>query len=406
MPKHLFHLTQNQSTDNIINQVTSTEFGFIDQNGIEKLDLTQGWFSFPLGFKRQDIIDHVTQSTASLKYDFPDGYISSTARQQLSNKLYDLSNGYRSAFSVSGSDAVETAIYISSMYHNNTDKKIILALELAYHGSTALTRSLGQATEFDQLNPNIVKIPNIDYTRFGDSAGKVFVKLLTHHIRSIGADKISALVLETASWLAKLDTYSIDVWKEIKQLCSDNNILLIVDDIAICGGKTGSFFGIDIAQVQPDLVCIGKGMTGGFFPLSATLLNESVYAKVKELPFMFGYTHSANVSGIESAIKYISILEEEKILENVPVVIEEYQRIFNQFKQQGHIVKYNSIGTMFSLELSKSISTKTLLDCNLFCRPETNNLIVALPINPTTEFFSKLVNSFRMVFETPFDFQP
>jgi putrescine aminotransferase len=401
MPKHLFHLTDNQTSNNTIIQTASTEFGFIDQHGIEKLDLTQGWFSFPLGFNRQDIINHVSQSVGNFKYDFPDGYVSSEARQKLSNKLHDLSGGYYSVYSVSGSDAVETAIYISNMYHSTVEKRIILSLEKSYHGSTALTRSLGQSTEFDLPNPNVVKIPNIDYQRFGDNAAKIFVNVLKQHIKSIGSNNIAAFILETAGWIAKLDTYSLDVWKEIKEVCTNNNILLIVDDIAICGGKTGNFFGIDTKQVNPDIVCIGKGLSGGYFPLSATLLSGAVYDKIKNLPFTFGYTHSANISGIESAIKYISILEEENILDKVPDVIRQYQTMFDEFQKQGHILKYNCVGTIFSLELARTISSQQLLACDLFCRPESDSLIVALPISPTKEFLSKLDNSFRRVFESP-----
>lgn len=395
MQKHLFHQTNQLTTDPIL-QKSCSEFGFFDQNNNEKIDLKNAWFSSPLGFKRHDIIDHVAEALKNLKYDYVDGNTTSLSRQKLANKLHDLSNGYYSIFGLSGSDAIETAIYISYMYDSN--RKIVLSLDTSYHGATMLTRGLGTRTNLDTANQNVVKVPNCEYQKFGANAEKIFVKGLEHKIKSAGAENIACFVIETCSWIAGLYSYSDNLWQTIRTICNQNNILLVVDDIAMCGGKNGKFFGVNLPVVQPDIVCLGKALTGGYFPLSATLISDSVFKKIQDQPFQYSYTYSASVAGIESALKYIDILEKENILTQVPSQIIKYQQMLDTFKSQGFIIDYRNYGTVFSIDLPTTVDSSKLLEQGLFGRIDGSRILLAFPILATDEFITKVQTSLTNFF--------
>ena len=368
MTKHLFHNTKNQLTDSTLVQTASTEHGFINQQGNELLNLLNGWFAFPLGFNRHDIIDHVANAVKHLNFDSPDGYVSSEPRARLSDKLAEMSNGYYSVFGLSGSDAIETAVYTSSLYHPN--RKTILSLKNSYHGSTYLCKHAGK------------NVDNPDYNRFGANAEKIFLKLLDQQL----TDDVSCFIIETCSWVSGLHVYSADTWSTIRDLCSKKDVLLVIDDVAMCGGKNGAFFGVDLALVKPDIICLGKALTGGYFPLSATLISPRVYEQIKTLPFNYGYTYSAAVPGMESSLKYIEILEKENILTTVPQTIEKCCRIFDHLKELGHIKNYRNFGTIFNIDLHTEINQQELLTAGIFSRPFGNSMLLAFPINSTDSF--------------------
>ena len=97
-----------------------------------------------------------------------------------------------------------------------------------------------------------------------------------------------------------------------------NPKILIVDDIAMCGGKTGNMFGWKTHTgetiIEPDIFTMGKGFTAGYFPLSATLMSEKVFEYVQHVPFVHGFTYSFSLSGIYSVLEYMDVLEKENIL--------------------------------------------------------------------------------------------
>lgn len=381
MNKHLFHCTKNQSAENILIQTSSTDYGFITQNRIEILNLLSGWSAFPLGFNRHDIIDHVTKLVKNLNYDHPDGYTSSESRKKLSDKLAEMSGGYYSVFGISGSDSIETAVYISSLYHS--DRKIILSLKYSYHGSTYLCRTAGK------------NVDNPDYVKFGKNAEKIFLELLSQQLN----EDVSCLIIETCSWLYGLYTYDMSTWTAIRKLCREKDVLLIVDDIAMCGGKNGSFIGVDISTIQPDIVCLGKAVSGGYFPLSATLVHPSIYEKIKNLSFEYGYTYSATISGIESSLKYIEILEKENILASVPAVINKYCAMFDHFKSLGYIKEYRNFGTVFNIILDKDINEQKLISAGIFCRPYKNSMLLSFPINSPNPLIELINQKFLNFFQ-------
>ena len=135
-------------------------------------------------------------------------------------------------------------------------------------------------------------------------------------VNSVDWNQVMSIMVETCSWGDDLTPNSDIFWEKLKYIQQKFDVVLIVDDIFIGGGKTGNFFGWKHLPIQPDIFTMGKSITGGYFPLSITMYNEKIH---NILPTNFewdhGYTYSFSLPGINSALKYIDILEKEQILD-------------------------------------------------------------------------------------------
>jgi adenosylmethionine-8-amino-7-oxononanoate aminotransferase len=329
MSKLIFPYAINNS-QTVRNITEYTEFGFIE-DGHNLIDLSLGNCGcFPLGFKRQDIINRVAEQMKNLSFCSGEFYTTNPAVLELSNRLYNMSGGYRSVFALSGSDAVEGALRLAQLY-NGRNK--FLGFNNSYHGSTYLSSSISDATYM---------------TNF---FGKDSRCIVSDYNLDMITDDLCAVVIETSSWQNGLYNPGKDFWEGLRKICTEKNIVLIVDDIAMCGGKTGTFFGWT-GIVEPDIFTVGKALTAGYFPLSATLVNEKIFDVVKNTVFCHGFSYSFSLSGIYSTLAYLDIIEKEKIFDNYPRLLKWANATFSRFKNEYNLIKdYNNHGLVFNLTL-------------------------------------------------------
>jgi adenosylmethionine-8-amino-7-oxononanoate aminotransferase len=306
-----------------------TDYGFIE-NGNEYLDLSLGACGcFPIGFKRKDIIDKVSEQMYINPFCGGEFYITNDAVLELSNRIANLSGGYKSAFALSGSDAIEGAIRLAQMY-NKRNK--FLGFRNSYHGSTYLSSSVSDATYMTGM--------------FGKDARCI----VSDYNLDMITDDLCAVVVETSSWQNGLYDPGIEFWEGLRAICTKKNIVLIVDDIAMCGGKTGTFFGWQ-NRIRPDIFTMGKAMTGGYFPLSAVCANEKIFDVVKHDVFVHGFSYSFSLSGIYSALAYMDIIESEHLLEKQPGLENWGKLMCQRLKESGLIKDYSNYGLLFNMVL-------------------------------------------------------
>jgi adenosylmethionine-8-amino-7-oxononanoate aminotransferase len=328
MSKLIFPYAIN-NTQPIRNITEYTEFGFID-NGKPLLDLSLGNCGcFPLGFKRTDIVDRVTEQMKDMSFCSGEFYTTNPSVIELSDRLYKMC-GYRSVFSLSGSDAVEGALRLAQLY-NGRNK--FLGFKNSYHGSTYLSSSVSDATYMTGF--------------FGKDPRCV---LSDYNLDNI-TDDLCAVIIETSSWQNGLYNPGEDFWKGLREICTRKNIVLIVDDIAMCGGKTGSFFGWT-GVVEPDIFTMGKALTGGYFPLSATLVSDKIFNVIKETVFCHGFSYSFSLSGIYSTLAYLDVLEQEQTLENHLTLKRQGELMCLKLMDTGLIKNFTNFGVVFNLTLN------------------------------------------------------
>lgn len=391
-PKLVFPYSINFPRDNMRGISHHTRFGYYDTNGDHKIDLSLGSAGcFLIGFDRKDIIQKVTEKMNVLPFTSGEYMTTNNDILELTERLFSMSNGYRSIFTLSGSDAVEGAIKVASMYHaaNGKRKHALIGFENSYHGSTYLSSSVSGAY---YITEKFGKQKDCYLTSYD-------IESIESLIKEIGSENISAMIAETCSWQDGLYDRGIDYWKKVRQLCKQNDIVFILDDIAMCGGKTGSFFGFD-SVLEPDIFCLGKGLTGGFFPLAATLVSNNVFQTIKKDFMAHGFTYSFSMSGIYSTLIYMDILKKEKILENVPAIINKAKTHFNSLIEEKLIFSYRNYGTFFCLQpVHHKNNYEQIFNDNGLNLGITNegkdDLLMVIPLNADDEYFDMLISRLK-----------
>ena len=313
--KQLFPFSVNDPLPSVKNSTEITKYGFKD-NGRDILDLGLGSSGcFLLGFDRTDLIDAVTEELKKFPFCQGDFVTANKLTTLLSQKLYDLSKGYYSIYSLSGSDAIESAVKMVHMFHQGSKKKII-GFQNSYHGSTYMSSSMSGST---YITDYFGRHPDCEIINY-DQLDKI-------------DSETAAVVIETCSWQGGLIDLGKEYFQNLREICNNNNTLLIIDDIAFCGGKTGTFFGFEKYDIKPDIFCIGKGITGGYFPLSVALCSQHVADVIKPQMLMHGFSYSFPMAGIISVLKYLEILDNEKILSRHNLIVSDAKILFDDLKE-------------------------------------------------------------------------
>jgi len=344
--KILFPFTHNDNNHHY-NTITSyTKFGYVKE-GKEFIDTSLGSCgSFMLGFDRFDIIDYVTDRAKQIPFVSGE-YLSTTESVlELSEKLYRATNGFYSFYSLSGSDAIEGAIKLADLYHisiGNTKKHKVLGISESYHGSTYLSSSISGGSLMTSILGRSDKCVSVN--RNDDET--ILFDNIQQKIQEIDSQYISCLLLESCSWLGGLQKYSKDFWQQLKDLCKKSDILLIIDDIAMCGGKVGKLKGF---EVDPDIFVMGKSLSGGYFPLSACFMSEQVFNVVKDSFWSHGFTYSFSLGGIYSTLKYMQIIEDEKVFENFTPLKMRSNSMFDRMVHNNLIQSYTTYGLYYNLK--------------------------------------------------------
>lgn len=325
-----------------------TKFGFI-ANGKEYIDCVSNKWEYSLGFQRHDIIDYVSENMKQFpacKFNYTNKHV-----LHLNDLLKQITNFSGINYAVSGSDAVETAIRYSRIYNK---RKYIISYEGSYHGSTELCASLSGCKFFNKNVPKNEHIIIIPQPEDND------IQPLLDAIDSVGAENISCILKEPFSIQTSSVICSPEYYQKVRDLCDEHDILFIVDEVATGFGRTGEWFGYQRLKMQPDMIVVGKALTSGYFPLSATIVNEKVRKRIANSFLNVGFTQSPAMSGVFSAIKSIEIIDEENLLSNA-------YKIESLTKQNNSI----SIGCYFSYEVQSNkysgIISKRLKNKGVIC---------------------------------------
>ena len=375
MPSKILYPFENNIIQPLRIITEYTRYGFIEKNK-EFIDLTLGSCGcFPIGFKRNEIIEYVSNNMKSIPYSSGESFTTNTAVLELAERFYQMSGGYSSVFSLSGSDAIEGAIKMAQLYNG---KNKFLGFKKSYHGSTYMSSSISDATNITDIFGKDSRCIVSDYT-----LDKI-------------TDDLCAVVVETCSWQNGLHDPGKNFWDSLRKICTDKDIVLIVDDIAMCGGKTNTFFGWQ-GRIVPDIFTVGKAITAGYFPLSATLANNKIYSKIKNKLWPHGFSYSFNLSGVYSTLAYLDILDKENLLSNSSKFIEIVKLMCDNFIKKKLIKYYKNYGVVFNLyflnnETSEKKFENFLLQYGISARlwSSDGGMLLFIPIDADKEYFLNL----------------
>jgi adenosylmethionine-8-amino-7-oxononanoate transaminase len=315
-------------------------------------------------------------------------------------------------YSDSGSTSIEIALKIAFQYWQQKGapfqkKTRFISLTEAYHGDTIGAVSVGGIDLFHTIYKPLIfhtykiESPHCYRCKYGLSYPECQKTCLVHAERTIQkyASVTAALVIEPlVQGAAGMLMHPPGYLKKIRELCSKYNVLMIADEVATGFGRTGKMFACEHEHVAPDILCMAKGITGGYLPLAATLTTDEIYSgflgEYQDFrTFFHGHTYTGNPLACASAIASIDLFRKEKVLTKIQPKIARLAKGLKQLGALEHVGEVRQKGLMVGIELVKNqmtkepypvedkIGIKVILNCRklgLIIRP-LGNVIVFMP---------------------------
>lgn len=278
-------------------------------------------------------------------------------------------------YSDSGSTAVEIAIKIAYQYWQNIGKKkkkTIVHFAHSYHGDTLGSVSVGGIALFHKVYRDLIfktvqwPTPYPDAFGNGEKFRDEFfasLKNLEQFFKKSNA-KIAALVVEPiVQGAAGMIVWPDGVLKKLSSLCRQYDVLLILDEVATGFGRTGTMFACEQEKVSPDILCLAKGITGGYLPLAATLVTERVYNGFlfdykAQKTFFHGHTYTGNPLACAAAIANLDIFKKERTIKRFAPKIKFLATQLKRFKHLPHVGDIRQKGLMVGIDLVKDKVTR------------------------------------------------
>lgn len=294
---------------------------------------------------------------------------------ELAGKLVDIApSGLRKVFySDSGATGVEIALKMAFQYWHHRGvrgKQSFITMKEAYHGDTVGAVSVGAIPLYhDVFRPLLFSSRAVPYPygyrHSGGAAGAMEETLAVLRDRlETYADETAAMIVEPIVQGAGGMIVMLDgCLKEIAALCRRYGVLLIADEVATAFGRTGAMFACDLEGVSPDLLVVGKGLTGGYLPVAATLATDEIYSAFyaeyeEQKTFFHGHSYTGNPLGCAVALASLQLLQERRVVESVGAKAEGVARRLAPLADGRHVGDIRQQGLMIGIELVRDKGTK------------------------------------------------
>ena len=279
-----------------------------DYDDKKYLDAISSWWVNLFGHNQSEIKKYITDQLDLVEHVMLAGLTHEPAIK-LSEKLSHLTNLGHAFYGSDGSNAIEIAIKMSVHYWKNkgqSKKNKIIYLQNSYHGETLGALSVTDIKLFRKnyasliKKNNPIKTPDWRYADRGETAESFALRCIQDLERYFQDNHqyIAAFILEPLVQCATgMGMYHSIYLVKARDLCTQYHIHLIDDEIAVGFGRTGKMFAFEHANIKPDFICLSKGLTGGFLPLSAVLTTDNVYMAFYEDKIEKGFLHSHSYTG-------------------------------------------------------------------------------------------------------------
>jgi adenosylmethionine-8-amino-7-oxononanoate aminotransferase len=297
---------------------------------------------------------------------------------RLAKRLADIAPGKLNHvfFASDGSSAIEVALKMAFQYwrqcgNPRPEKTKFIALGEAYHGDTIGSASVGGIARFhavfEPLLFEVLRVPPPDPRRLPRDtpparAARHFLRemeelLDAHH------DEVAAVVIEPlVECAAGMVMHPPGYLRGVRELTEQHNVLLIADEVAVGFGRTGTMFACEQEHVVPDLLCLGKGLSGGYLPLSATLTHDEIHAAFlgsfdQQRTLHHGHTYSGNPLAAAAALATLDLFEEEQTLASLPRKVSRLGEHLCRLAEHPHVAATRQRGLIGALDLTADKAT-------------------------------------------------
>lgn len=328
-------------------------------------------------------------------------------------------------FTDNGSAAIEASMKMSFQYHHQTgnpQKKKFMALSEAYHGETLGALSVSGVDLYSKIYKPILldinRIPgpdcyNCPYNLKKDSCKAECFSRCEEIFEKHGEETAAFIIEPMLQAAAGMKIYSPVYLKKLRKICDEYNVHLIADEIAAGYGRTGKMFACEHSGISPDIMCLSKGLTGGYMPMALAVTTKKIYdafyADYKDgKAFMHSHTYSGNPLACSAALEVLKIFEDENILENNIDKAKYFNsEIYKIFSNLDYIGDIRSIGLINAIQIVKNKEKKEAfpaenrtgyqiykraLNKGLLLRPLGDVIYFNPPLNITKEEINSVIS--------------
>ena len=364
---------------------------YFTPSGEKILDGVAGLWCCNAGHNRDEIVKAIKDQAEEM--DFAPAFNMGHPKSfQLSSKLSQISpEGFNHVFfGNSGSEAVESALKIALAYwreKGKEEKKIIIGRNRGYHGTNFGGVSVGgiekNRTQFNKFLPDIYHLPdthNIKKNAFSKGQpehGQDLALKLNDFIDEHGADKIAAVIVEPVAGSTGVLIPPKGYLEKLKEICNQNDILLIFDEVITGFGRTGKAFASQFFNVIPDLICVAKGINSGTVPMGAVLVKDKIYDAFmhkdeKSIDLFHGYTYSAHPLACAASLAAIELYKKEGLFERALELSSYWQEAIHSLKGVRNVIDIRNLGLIGAIELEPIKDKPALRAYNVLCEAFNN----------------------------------
>lgn len=354
---YIWHPYTQEKTagDNII-MVRGEGAYLYDEAGNQYLDACSSWWTNIHGHAHPYIAEKIAEQAKQLEQVIFAGFSHPSAIALAERLLNVLPAGFSKVFySDNGSTAVEAAIKMSLQYWYNQEhpRSKVICFRDAYHGDTFGSMSVsarGVFTEpYSRLLFDVIFIDTPDYDN-EEHVISQFRAAVTEHRSDIAAFIFEPLVLGSGGMMM----YTATLLDQLLGICAEHQIITIADEVMTGFGRTGRMFAIDHLTRTPDIVCLSKGITGGFMPYAATITKQFIYdafyADQKYKMLFHGHSYTGNPLGCAAGLASLDVFEKERTLDRITDIVSLHEAFAKKIKHHKAIKQVRQCGTILAIE--------------------------------------------------------
>jgi adenosylmethionine-8-amino-7-oxononanoate aminotransferase len=364
--QYVWHpFTHLSNAEDAIHIVKGEGAYFYDVDGNKLLDGISSWWVNLHGHCHPYISQKVSEQLHTLEHAIFSGFTHTPAVTLAERLIWHLpKNQSKIFYSDNGSTAVEVALKMTLQYFHNKGitKKKFIAFENAYHGDTFGSMSVGARNVFNNAFENLlfdvihIPLPNAD--NIADLKDTLEVWFKNH--KDIAGFIFEPLVQGAAGMLM----YEAKYLDELMSICKQNQVICIADEVMTGFGRTGRFFASEYLTQQPDIICLSKGLTGGYMPLGVTSCAQFIYdaylSDDKTKTFFHGHSYTANATACSAGLASLDLMEKEETIEQILMISQSNHDFVLKHKSHKALKDCRSKGTILALEINTEEHTHYL----------------------------------------------
>ena len=425
---HVWHpctqMREHDGTLPLIPIVRGDGAWLVDAEGNRYLDGISSWWSNLFGHANPRIAAAIAGQAARLNHVMLAGFTHEPALQLAEELVRVAPPGLeRVSYASDGASAVEIALKMSFHYWHNAgfpERRRFIALANAYHGETLGALSVSDLPLYRAVygpllfDPIVAPSPDWLDAEPGESPDDVAKRrlgdlraLLERHARETCAVIVEPLVQCSGGMRMHSPVYLAG----LRRLCDEFDVHLIADEIAVGFGRTGTLFACEQAAIRPDFICLSKGITGGYLPLSAVLTTDAVYAAFYGDATARGFLHSHSYTGnplaCRAALAVLDIFESDRVVDANRLKAQEFTRALAGVAAHPRAGHFRQAGMIWAFDVTaarpgfSSRFHRAALEQGVFIRPIGNTVYVMPPYVTSADAMRALAATLLACLERP-----